>query len=179
MRRSTDNGATWAAFNSGLTNLNVTSIAVGPQPGPPCRISCGTAGSGLFDLDESAASFLPGWVPSAFVPSDAVVKEVRQAFDRYIAEEIAVVNGDSCMEPRDRGATLADLQTLRRLYGNPRAIAGGESVVLVGTNGSGILRQTSGATDVAEVQSLARGPDHPKRPQPVHRANADPLCDRA
>ncbi len=155
--RSTDNGATWSAFNTGLTNLNVTSVAVGPQPGPPCRISCGTNGGGLFDLDESAVSFLPGWVPSVVVPNNAVIKEVRRSLRRQLAELYDWLDDTGDCSDAALKETLAEVQTIHEILGLGDALAGGESVVLVGTNGAGILREDSGATDVAEVQAPREG----------------------
>lgn len=46
--RSTD-GTNFAPFNDGLTNLDVTSIGIDPDPAAACRISAGTRG-GLYDL---------------------------------------------------------------------------------------------------------------------------------
>lgn len=64
--RSTDDGATWAAVNTGLTNLFVQSLAIGADG----RLFAGTAGDGVFRSVEStspvAVETIYGDVPRQF-----------------------------------------------------------------------------------------------------------------
>jgi hypothetical protein len=92
------------------------------------------------------------------VANNAVIQEVRQAAQRDIAERTAYWISQTptdCSSGYARSQALAHLSTLKRLFNPPApaARAAVESVLLVGTNGSGILREAVSATDVAEVQS--------------------------
>ena len=48
--KSTDGGASWSAFNNGLTNTVVQALAIDPQT--PAIIYAGTYGSGVFSMQQ-------------------------------------------------------------------------------------------------------------------------------
>ncbi len=53
--KSTDSGATWAATNTGLTNLIVTALAINPTT--PAILYAATSGGGVFKSTNSAATW--------------------------------------------------------------------------------------------------------------------------
>src|SRR5437660_744723 len=53
--KSTDEGATWSAVNTGLTNLTVISLAIDSQT--PTTLYAGTAGSGAFKSTDAGGSW--------------------------------------------------------------------------------------------------------------------------
>ena len=54
VRKSTDSGTTWSAFNTGLTNLNVYALAIDPT-----MLYAGTYYGGAFALQHRAGVYLP------------------------------------------------------------------------------------------------------------------------
>jgi photosystem II stability/assembly factor-like uncharacterized protein len=152
--RSPDNGSGWAAFNTGLTNLNVTSVAVGPEEPPAlgkagalCRIRCGTDGSGLFDLDESSQT----WWSNPLLPDGSVVDLEGRAFV-LVLQLLSWALGDpaDCTIDEFRAA-LAELKTIQAISNTRSPAKSVEPIVLIGTNGAGILREVLSPTDVGHA----------------------------
>lgn len=166
--RSTDNGDTWAAFNSGLTALNVTCVAVGDRTQDSaapetCRITAGTKGSGIWDLDEAQQS----WSQNPFEPDGQVVRLARvlalhEFFDMRIDRRLLTWMPDrsSCAwqqlafpsSPRtdfSYGLPMEYWWFAGRGSGDPQVGC------LVGTVGYGIFRWTPDVpTDVSPTESL-------------------------
>ncbi|MFN0150055.1 MAG: FlgD immunoglobulin-like domain containing protein [bacterium] len=157
--RSTDNGDTWAAFNDGLPTLDVTTVAVGEAPPPiagnaalsgtTCRISCGTAANGVFDLIEGAAS-LGGetWAQNFYFPTAAEVVELKRR-RTYLAVYFFgwFESGGSCLGAVET-ILFADALCISEILGLESIARSVETIVLVGTYGAGILREVGGATNV-------------------------------
>lgn len=55
--KSTNGGATWTPFNTGLTNLHVTALVI--DPANPNWIFAATAGGGVFKWTDGAGSWFP------------------------------------------------------------------------------------------------------------------------
>jgi len=154
--RSTDGGATWAEYNNGLTDLDVTTIAVDPVAESPCRVTAGTKGSRIFDLDESQA-----WVQNLTVPAVDVVK-VRKKSTRTVVEEgflRAIFDEISCdWQERTRPArgALSDFLQYRPGGGG---VAGGEpdAVAFAGTAGHGLWREAVASSGVGAGGAPADG----------------------
>ncbi len=144
--RSTNGGNTFSAFNSGLTNLNVTSLGIDPDAGADCEISAGTR-SGLYDLDGVT------WNLNASYGLGEV-KKVRKSMDRRVVVEevkLSVASALSCIWEEQTGANRynADFGTHR--ISQRRAGEEPEFVQLLGTYGDGVYRMGGAPpTDAAE-----------------------------
>jgi len=155
--RSTDNGTTWAAFNTGLTNLNVTTIAVGQTTartaGGSCRISIGTDGAGIWDLDIATGT----WTLNGSAGSASAIVAISKVLD---SNESTAAKLDELLDLRD-GCEWAGVEVplelrsdIKRLFiklddedVNRTARAPGV-VHFVGTGGHGILRLSDAPLDV-------------------------------
>jgi len=164
--RSTDNGNTWGEFNNGLTDLNVTTIAVRRdsstlESGPQCPpVAAGTWGSGVLEFENGT-----------WTTTEVTAQKIREI--RGVAVGISRLDIDmlaiavSLLYARRPGAAcvfsiLPTYTTLENLSGLVMEIPNNNSntaglVALIGTNGGGILRGTN------IINSVGTEPAIPKR----------------
>ena len=103
MFKTTDGGTSWAAVNTGLTNLEIGALAVDPVT--PATVYVGTAGGGVFKSTDEAAS----WSPSNTGLTDLVVWAL--AVDPQVPSTVyAATDTAGVFKSVDSGATwtLAD-----------------------------------------------------------------------
>ena len=179
--RSTDNGSTFAAFNSGLTDLNVTCIAVGAPDGgsaapTSCRITLGTKGSGTWNLDGEDWSQDP--VEPAGLVADIDKRIVSDALKQLRVDRKRVMrrpNPSTC-DWQSLGVPStpkADFRKCRHV--KHRRFAGGgsgepEVGYLIGTVGYGIFQQTPDIpTDVPQSATFPRSVLVQNDPNPFER----------
>jgi photosystem II stability/assembly factor-like uncharacterized protein len=169
---STNNGDTWAAFNNGLTDLGVTTIAVGDPGGPAaCRISAGTSASGVFDLSESGT-----WVQDPGLNSGNVIS-IRKNGPSERTELLAkledlweIADEFECNRHEVPASLRSHIAALEARLGRRGRGVPATDVVWVGTVGHGIFRRTT--SDPAGVFGEAvRGSSlGPNDPNPFDRS---------
>lgn len=155
--RSTDAGVSYAPFNDGLTNLNVTAIATSDRHGSCPAITAGTKGDGEFALNELNNQ----WGSSGLAGTS--IRYLRN----LIAQNNTIHLGAALAFLFARNATCIDdvlslfattePRCITGLISEPAGAAGGSGgmslTLLVGTNGRGIFRASDVQTAVTEEQT--------------------------
>jgi Secretion system C-terminal sorting domain len=159
--KSTDNGTTFAPFNNGLTNLNVTAVSASSDPGSCHAITVGTKGDGEFAFNQTTNQWEPSGADGATIVSIKDSPSFSASNQAHLAVAAAFLfarDNTTCQLgnvlhflPNDMACIIA-LGTLPQSYA--RANGQGESAVLVGTNGGGILRVTGITTSVNTEANL-------------------------
>lgn len=156
--RSTDNGGTWGAFNNGLPNLNVTTIAVDTNSsqsdeasaGCDGQVILGTKGFGVHRLDGSV------WVPDGL--EGEVIRHLRN-FSRAAPSYSLAVSARFLMS-RDLTCSWDPLydqaRDVTKMYRLETSQDGAHSatILLVATNGKGIHRGVNVISAVPEKGDL-------------------------
>lgn len=141
--RST-NGTDFAPFNDGLTNLEVTSLGIDPDPNAACRISAGTR-NGLFDLSGLS------WDLNLSLAVGEVKKVRKFSSDKMAFLDLLIRKLGGVCEWND--AKGPD-QSFARDFGlfSPSLPAHGagtpQTVRLLATYGNGLWRGAEATTDV-------------------------------
>ncbi len=154
--RSTNNGNAWAAFNDGLTNLNVTTIAAREssltlgiaEESATRRVIGGTWGSGSFEL------IFGEWVPCGPNSGNIVILD-----EGDFSIVLGLFLGGLDLFAIDSHCIVADLDSPRNVEAAIiRRITSGQArlveVTFLGTKGSGIFRGTGIVNSIEQAQSI-------------------------
>ena len=146
--KSTDSGSTWAAANSGLTNLSTYALAIDPVNSSTLYV--GTAG-GVFKSTNSGAT----WV--AAITGLTNLSVVALAVDPVNPATVYAGTGGGVFKSANSGATWTVAST-GLTYGSVRVLAINPlnpSTLYAGTTGGGVFRTVDGgATWVAMSAGL-------------------------
>lgn len=142
--KTTTSGTVWFATNSGLTNTNVTSIAI--DPATPSTLYVGTITSGVFKSTDSGASWSPSSTGLSNLRITSIVVDPVTPATLYVGTNAGGVfksiNGGSSWSQINTGITDFVIQTIAV---DPVTT----TIVYVGTYSGGIFKTINGGVSWA------------------------------
>lgn len=139
--KSNNLGRTWAAANSGLTNLQTTVLAIDPQVPETIYVGEGNSGAGLFKSTNGGASWSSANGNQNFTTIAAI------AIDPVNNSTIYVSSGFSCFKSTNGGVTwnpiggnqLSSISSLAIDPQNPQVVYATSN-----SSGGGVIKSTDG-----------------------------------